>query len=649
VRILLSDAHTSGGLSSHLVLLARHLVDRGHDVTAHLGHDGPRAMSWPGTGARVVTEGQLVDLVMGDRFDVINLTEDDPWLLRRAGVIASRSPVVLTVHSTRSRVRLDGVDRVVLVSEAFRTVTRFVGGHPPMTVIPNAIDTCRFRRDGAAEDVGAPRVALWIGRVSDRRKGVSAYLSAVAALGPGWRPWILTDPRQMGATDSFRAEHPRLRIESRAWEEMPGLLRGVARNGGCLVMSSNEEGDPLVIGEALACGLPVAAIRIAALDPWIEAGALAVADEPTRLAATVADAVGPARAERLAAAERVLHGPRSVERWVDAYERVYAEAAACRRPPVRRWLAAQFAGERRLDRAAPARPIPTTNLNASPVGAKNGLGVVVTTYRRPLELARCLSGIARLGDQVAAVCVVDNSPDPAPTTRPSGLAPAARFEVAGDGINRGLPAAIAIAFDRLRDCRRVLVLDDDTVPTPELLEALHDALDRGAGLAGLPDPFSLRHNRAGPPRLVGWSPCLLQRELIDDLGPPDARLFFGYDDYEYTQRAARAGWRVEWVRHELETQRLGGQWPERGYFTVRNSVWLATRRWPPGAPSCTIAAAAVRAGISVTVQTVRQGWRSDDVSRRTARAAAVGLAHGLLGRMGPPPAWVLDSRPEATS
>jgi len=650
VRVLLSDCVTGGGLSSHCVLLGRELVARGHEVTAHLATAGPRSSSWERTGVRLVPGGQVLDLLLSERFDVVNLSDADLSRLGRSAVAASRSPVVLTVHPTRPAVRVRGVDHVVFVSPAQQGLTRLRGGSPPTTVIPNAIDMRRFGCDGPVEGVGHRPVALWVGRVADRQKDVDAYLAAVGRLGPTWTPMICTDASRRGDTEAFCSGHPDLRVVSRSWEDMPALLRGVARGGGCLVMSSRQEGDPLVVGEALACGLPVAAVRIPALDGWIGTGALAVADDRADLAEAVIDACGPDRRRRLATAAVELQGARSVDRWVDAFEQVYDEASRCRRPALRRWVAGQRSGQRRLDALVNAGGhLPVPDRGPPSVGSGDRLEVVVTSYCRPVALAGCLDGIAGLADPVAAVCVVDNSPDPLPTTRPAGLRDATRFEVVADGVNRGLPAALGRAFDRLRDCDEVLVLDDDTVPTTDLVRALSEALRCGAGAAGLADPYTVRHNGAGPPRLLPWSPSLLRRALIDDLVAPEARLFFGHDDYDYCLRAERAGWPIAWVDHRLAVQRLGEAWPGRRYFAARNSVWLATRRWPPAAPLFSIAAATVRSVGSLMVALVRPGVVRDATARRTTRAGLVGLGHGLVGRMGPPPAWVMADRSDPPS
>ena len=358
MRILLSDVHTSGGGSSMMLLLGRELATRGHDVTAHLGHDGPRASSWMKSGVEVVASGQLVDLLLAERYDVVNLTEDDLWLLGGPGLRASRTPIVLSVVSTRVHLRVGGVDHVVTVSRPIADGLRLRGGRPPVTVIRNAVDTRQFRRDGDVEEIGSRPVALWIGRVNDARKDVAAYLRALDDLGPEWQGLIVTDPRQRRLTDVFRADHPGLRVESRPWEDMAALYRGVARTGGCLVLSSQEEGDPLAVGEALASGLPVAARRIDGVQAWIDTGGVAVAEHADDLARTVRHAIGAARASLLDAADAELRGPRSLNAWVDAFEEVFAATSRRSRPRASRWVAAQLTGERRVLAARPpgARP-----------------------------------------------------------------------------------------------------------------------------------------------------------------------------------------------------------------------------------------------------------------------------------------------------
>jgi hypothetical protein len=271
--------------------------------------------------------------------------------------------------------------------------------------------------------------------------------------------------------------------------------------------------------------------------------------------------------------------------------------------------------------------------------------VVITSYQRPTSLRRCINGAAAL-PRVTALCVVDNSPVPEPIERPPGLAADVDFSVIAGGVNRGQPGAVAAGCEQLADTDAILVLDDDTVPTAELLTDLIAAMGPGTGAASLPDQCSVRYNGAGPPRLFAWSPSLIRTAAIHQIGPPRSELFFGQDDFEFSLRLQRAGWQVAWVPHDVAELRANTTWPERHYFNLRNSMWLVTRCWPSALPLWLMAGDMVwmlGSMMGVEVRS-RLAGAPTQANWRGTRAGIVGLLHGLAGRVGPPPPWVLDGR-----
>jgi GT2 family glycosyltransferase len=320
------------------------------------------------------------------------------------------------------------------------------------------------------------------------------------------------------------------------------------------------------------------------------------------------------------------------------HERVYQGVVGHRRRGARRWLSAQLLGDRRRRSPAPGRP-PATG------PAVERLGVLVTSYCRPASLRRCIEGVATL-PHLAAVCVVDNSPDPEPIERPRGLPSDVVFRVMADGVNHGQPVAVAMGWAQLAGTAAILVLDDDTVPTAALLTDLMAAMDPGTGVAALPDQYSVRYSAAGPPRLFAWSPSLIRTVAIEEVGPPRSELFFGHDDFEFSLRLCRAGWRVAWVPHQVAELHAHTTWPERHYFDVRNSVWLVTRSWPSALPLWQMAGDTLwMLGSMIGLEgRSRLAGVSTGANWRGARAGLVGLLHGVTGRMGPPPDWVLGGR-----
>lgn len=269
------------------------------------------------------------------------------------------------------------------------------------------------------------------------------------------------------------------------------------------------------------------------------------------------------------------------------------------------------------------------------------IGVAITTYRRPEQLARCLAAVASLGDLVRAVCVVDDDPNARPTPRPSDLAPGVDFIALVEPENAGLPAALTRAFDALATTAEVdgvLVLDDDTEVDAGLVEALAAALEPGVGAATVPTPYCRRYSRERDPALFAWSPTLLRRAAIEAVGSPDAALFFGYDDWDYAWRLREAGWRIAWVDRPVPRRSALTYWPERRYFALRNALWLSLHRRPPRAVFVRV----LLADIAEISRALVVGASPEP--SRGANAGSLGLLHGLRGRLGPPPAWVLAGR-----
>jgi Glycosyl transferase family 2 len=320
-----------------------------------------------------------------------------------------------------------------------------------------------------------------------------------------------------------------------------------------------------------------------------------------------------------------------------AYEGIFRTVLNQRHHGFSRWISAQLSGDRRR-RTLVSRPDPFEP-------AVKRVGVVITSYRRPASLRRCVDGVATLTG-VAAVCVVDNSPDPEVIERPRDLAGHIAFDVVADGVNHGLSRALAMGWERLADTDAILVLDDDTVPTMDLLNDFIAAMEPGTGAVGLPDQYSARFSGAGPPRLFAWSPSLIRTRAIHEVGPPRSELFFGLDDFEFSLRLIDAGWRVAWVPHEVAELRADTTWPERHYFSVRNSVWLVTRTWPAAMPLWLMTGDILWMLGSMCDAELRSrlSGRAAGSNWRGVRAGVAGLVHGLIGRVGTPPRWVLDGR-----
>jgi len=264
-------------------------------------------------------------------------------------------PLVVTEHDSTLRARLDDPDvaalygtlpgprrRLVAVSDRLAALLGERVGIPRETiaVIPNAIPVDVFTVATARDDGRDPGELLYVGGRTDA-KGMDVLLRAFAAVRErrptlrlrcvGRAPTPEDDERWRGLADE-------LGIAGAVDLGPPADRRQVAdsmRHAGLLVLASPYETFGMVVAEALACGLPVAATR---------SGVEAILGEDGRLgevaagtdAASLADAIDRALArlgtfDPTALRERVLRdfsAPAIADRTLALYAEVEEEGPA---------------------------------------------------------------------------------------------------------------------------------------------------------------------------------------------------------------------------------------------------------------------------------------------------------------------------------
>ena len=200
-------------------------------------------------------------------------------------------PMLRLAYRTVGRRVLRRATTVAFVSEHVRTwFADHVDPDIRGVVIPNAVDTRRFRPGDAAEralartDLGLPPdqpVIAFVGRLVPK-KGLAALVAGVARL-PDVRLLVVGDGTERGAMDVLGARVTHLP------QLPPGRMPLVYRAADVFALLSRGEGMPVALIEALASGLPA----IVSDDPGF--AALAGCDGVTRVrpeAATVATAIG---------------------------------------------------------------------------------------------------------------------------------------------------------------------------------------------------------------------------------------------------------------------------------------------------------------------------------------------------------------------
>ena len=249
-------------------------------------------------------------------------------IVQHIGHIPYRSPVLRGLMALANRVVagpiLSGADQVVFISQFVRAFFGRLRFRAPPRLVFNGVDTEVFRPAAGDERAAARRcsgldgvVALFVGRFVEK-KGVEVLRAAAAARPDvtfAFAGWGVIDPASWGLANV------------RVFSDLagPGLAE-LYRASDIFVLPSQGEGFPLVVQEALACGLPVVCgAESTTADPEAARFLRGVAVEGADQAAVAADV--------LAAMDEVLarEGPGDAGRRREFVCRRYAWSAAADR------------------------------------------------------------------------------------------------------------------------------------------------------------------------------------------------------------------------------------------------------------------------------------------------------------------------------
>lgn len=328
VRFLITSLDR-GGAEKYLAMTARGLAARGHDVgVACLRGFGPVASELADAGIPVRTVGAgLVGWLRRERPQILygflfHATIGARMAGRLAGVpvIVSSEQLMAMERGARMlayRATWDLCDHYVAVAGAVRDFLRDAVGIPArrVTVIPSGLDPSRYRPATPARE---PVVAS-IGHLRrNDQKGYRFLVEASKRL-PDVRFIVAgegTPPRDRGRVEFVGP------IEDVSAFLAPASL---------YVQPSRWEGFPNAVIEAMACGLPVVATRVAGMPEQVaDTGWIVPPADAEALAAAIGEALGDRR--RLAAkgraardrVEREYSEARLVDRHAELFERLVA-------------------------------------------------------------------------------------------------------------------------------------------------------------------------------------------------------------------------------------------------------------------------------------------------------------------------------------
>lgn len=205
--------------------------------------------------------------------------------------------------------------------------------------------------------------------------------------------------------------------------------------------------------------------------------------------------------------------------------------------------------------------------------------------------------------QFRRLVVVDDGSASCPLPSPSPLLAADGFRWLQHSSNRGLAAALNTGLDGARalGCAWVVLLDQDTVPLPEMLDGLLDAWARCPGPRVMVGANYWNAHRDGPFLTLPQNSAPVERKtlitagtlmplaLADHIGAFREDYFIDSVDHEYSLRARRHGWRLFITAPVLCRQSIGASqrkrpWsrltsfdhtPLRKYYIARNTVYTA--------------------------------------------------------------------------
>jgi glycosyltransferase involved in cell wall biosynthesis len=236
--------------------------------------------------------------------------------------------------------RLAGVatDAFVAVSDTTRDFAQQIREVSPrkLSIIINATDLDRFRADPelrrrARESWGvAPQAFVigTVGRVAEVKNHALLVEAAAPLLGPETHLVIAGDGPEL---EPLRALVAELGVEAHV--HLLGMQRDIATvmNGfDVFALSSNVEGLPLVLTEAMGCSLPVVATAVGGVPKVVDAGETGLLCPP-RDAAALRAGLAEIRADRDRAAAMGRRGREVAERRY-SIERMAAEYMALYQP-----------------------------------------------------------------------------------------------------------------------------------------------------------------------------------------------------------------------------------------------------------------------------------------------------------------------------
>jgi len=449
--LLVIDSLDGGGAERYVVDLAIALRSRGWDIEVACSAAGVRAARLRAANVPVkVLAGSLVKrrlslryvralrrLLAQGRYDVVH-AQLYASAAAAAAAVPRGTPLVLTEHSEGlwrswraravSRWFYRRATRIVAVSASIRNVLVDAYRVPParIEVLP-AVPVIAVRPPAPRPGGERSAVVGFAGRLIPE-KGADVFLRAaslVAGVVPEARFVVIGDGRLRGVLEALAGDLGLLGDRARFLGfrgDAADLIAGLD----ILAVPSRSEGTPLVVGEAMAAGVPVVASRVGGLPAQVThraTGLVVDPEDPEGLAtALVSLLLAPDEARQLGEAGRACAARFPHAALVDRIEEVYRQAHQPAAGPPR-------------GSASPlsARPRPASGVTwpqAGPAAAAGQQASGELAEGRGLGVAGAeqADGTVRLRKGAAVQQPHGQRPRPAGVQQASGAVPACRAE-----------------------------------------------------------------------------------------------------------------------------------------------------------------------------------------------------------------------------